>query len=151
MKYLKFFACALASSLAVVSCEREPKGPKDTTPAELKSFKILAADNEGLTEDIAVETIAGEMIIRVKGGGVGKTFTATLEAGENDVIKVNDEAVSAEGKASFDATFPVDITVTNSKSELVEHYVLKIGKILPNHFSIDSRPDRSIGQPRFAL
>lgn len=130
MKLSRILTATLALSLAFVSCQKEPEKEKDTTPAELKSVKLLAADNEGLSEDIAVEAIAGEMIIRVKGGGVGKTFTATLEAGENDVIKVNDEAVSEGGKASFDATFPVDITVTNSKSELVEHYVLKIGKIL---------------------
>ncbi|MBQ9892316.1 MAG: hypothetical protein IJM35_04070 [Bacteroidales bacterium] len=130
MKTFRFAALALCAALAVISCqEKEPK-EKDTTPAELLSFKLLKADNSGFEEDIVADPISENMVLRVKGGGVGKTLVATLEAGENDKIMVNDEAVSADGKASFDATFPVDVVVTNSKSGLKASYVVKIGKIL---------------------
>lgn len=127
MKKFVFVLAALA--VAAVACEKpEPEVP-DTTPAELLSFKILAADNEGLAADYVAETIEQSMVIRIPGGGQGKTLKATLTAGENDEIKVNDVAV-VEGKASFDASFPVDIVVTNTKSKKSAQYEVKIGKIL---------------------
>ena len=127
MKKFVFVLAALA--VAAVACEKpEPEVP-DTTPAELLSFKILAADNEGLDADYVAETIEQSMVIRIPGGGQGKTLKATLTAGENDEIKVNDVAV-VEGKASFDATYPVDIVVTNTKSKKSAQYEVKIGKIL---------------------
>lgn len=127
MKKFAFVLAALA--VAAVACEKpEPEVP-DTTPAELLSFKILAADNEGLDVDYVAETIEQSMVIRIPGGGQGKTLKATLTAGENDEIKVNDVAV-VEGKASFDASFPVDIVVTNTKSKKSAQYEVKIGKIL---------------------
>jgi hypothetical protein len=127
MKKFVFVLAALA--VAAVACEKpEPEVP-DTTPAELLSFKILAADNEGLDVDYVAETIEQSMVIRIPGGGQGKTLKATLTAGENDEIKVNDVAV-VDGKASFDATYPVDIVVTNTKSKKSAQYEVKIGKIL---------------------
>ena len=108
--------------------EKEPE-VVDETPAKLVSFQLLAADNEGLGADYAPEAIAESMVIRIPGGGMGKTLVATLTAGENDVIKVNDKAVE-NGKASFDATFAADIVVTNSKSGKSAQYEVKIGKIL---------------------
>lgn len=131
MKLLKWTACGLLfAALAVSSCQKQEEEVKDTTPAELKSFALLKADNAALDKDYAPELISDNMIIRVKGGGSGKTFVATLTAGENDEIKVNDAVVPASGKASFDATFPADIVVTNTKSGLKASYVVKIGKIL---------------------
>ncbi len=130
MKLIKWTALALAATLAVVACKKEEEEPKDYTPAELKSITLLQADNSILDQDYAPEAITEEMLIRIKGGGSGKTLVATLTAGENDEIKVNDEAVAMNGKASFDATYPVDIVVTNKKSSLKATYVLKIGKIL---------------------
>ena len=131
MKLIKWTACGLlVAAMAVVSCRKEEEKIPDTTPAELKSFALLQADNAGLDKDYAPEMITESMILRVKGGGVGKSFVATLTAGENDEIKVNDAVVPANGKASFDATFPVDIVVTNKNSGLKASYVAKIGKIL---------------------
>jgi len=125
-KYLWMIA---AIAIVAVGCKKEEQEPVDETPAQLVSFQILAADNEGLEADYAPEVISESMIIRVPGGGQGKTFVATLTAGENDVIKVNDEAVE-NGKASFDASYAVDIVVTNSKSNKSAQYEVKIGKIL---------------------
>lgn len=129
MKRLVFVLAALA--VAAVACEKQEQEQEvpDTTPAELVSFKILAADNEGLEVDYAPEAIAQSMVIRIPGGGQGKTLKATLTAGENDEIKVNDVAVT-DGKASFDASYPVDIVVTNTKSKKSAQYEVKIGKIL---------------------
>ena len=136
-KYLLFALAALA--LMAGACKKTEKEPEkepdkepevvDETPAKLVSFKLLAADNEGLGADFEPEAIAESMVIRIPGGGVGKTLVATLTAGENDVIKVNDKAVE-NGKASFDATFAADIVVTNSKSNKSAQYEVKIGKIL---------------------
>ncbi|MCR5520269.1 MAG: hypothetical protein K6F21_08050 [Bacteroidales bacterium] len=125
-KYLWMIA---AIAIVAVGCKKDEPEPVDETPAQLVSFQILAADNEGLEADYAPEVISESMIIRVPGGGQGKTFVATLTAGENDVIKVNDEAVE-NGKASFDASYAVDIVVTNSKSNKSAQYEVKIGKIL---------------------
>lgn len=126
-KYLWIFA---AIATVAFGCAKEPeKEAKDETPAQLVSFKILAADNEGLAEDYAPDAIAPTMVVRIPGGGQGKTLVATVTAGENDVIKVNDAEIE-NGKASFDATYAVDIVVTNSKSGKSAQYEVKIGKIL---------------------
>ena len=66
MKLNRLILAAFAA-LAVFACnkpepEKEPE-PKDTTPAELKSFALLKADNAAiLTEDVTVETIAPTMV-----------------------------------------------------------------------------------------
>lgn len=133
MKKLNLMAvlCATAAILAV-SCEDNngEDQPKDTTPAELKSFVLLASDNaELLTEDVVASPISENMVVRVPGGGANKTFIATLTAGENDVIMVND-VNCVDGKASVDATYPIDIVVTNTKSSLSATYEVKVGKVL---------------------
>jgi len=130
MKKFLFTIAALAIVAAGCS-QKEEDGPGKGKNAEpkLTSFQILAADNEGLEEDYAPDAIAPSMVVRVPGGGAGKTFVATLSAGEDDVIKLNDEEV-VDGKASFDATYAVDIVVTNSKSNKSAQYEVKIGKIL---------------------
>ncbi len=133
MKLNRLILAAFAA-LAVFACnkpepEKEPE-PKDTTPAELKSFALLKADNADiLTEDVTVETIAPTMIVRIPGGGAGKTLVAAVTAGENDVIKANGKE-AVDGKITFDASAPVDIIVTNTKSELTATYEVKVGKIL---------------------
>ncbi len=131
---MKKILLALATlAFVATSCIKTVHDPEeiDETPAQLVSFKLLAADNEGLDADYEPEAIAASMVIRIPGGGQGKTLKATLTAGENDEIKVNDAAV-ADGKASFDASFPVDIVVTNTKSKKSAQYEVKIGKILQN-------------------
>ena len=130
MKKFLFTIAALAIVAAGCS-QKEEDGPGKGKNAEpkLTSFQILAADNEGLEEDYAPDAIAPSMVVRVPGGGAGKTFVATLSAGEDDIIKLNDEEV-VDGKASFDATYAVDIVVTNSKSGKSAQYEVKIGKIL---------------------
>lgn len=136
MKTLKWMSGILAMALAVTFCTKEKEGgnsgePQDETPAVLTSVKVLAADNEGIiTEDIVVDEISETMIVRIPGGGVGKTITVTVTVGENDVVKINDEEISEDGKASFDATYPADIVVTNSKSGNKISFVLKVGKVL---------------------
>ncbi len=126
-KYL--WTIAAIAAIVVSGCQQKEDEPVDETPAVLTSFKILAADNEGLKEDYAPESISESMVIRIPGGGQGKTLVATVSAGENDVIKVNDAEVT-DGKASFDATYAVDIVVTNTKSKKSAQYEVKIGKIL---------------------
>ena len=78
-KYLWIFA---AVATVAFGCTKEPEKEevKDETPAQLVSFKILAADNEDLAQDYAPDAIASTMVIRIPGGGQGKTLVATLEA-----------------------------------------------------------------------
>ena len=84
-KYL--WTIAAIAAIVVSGCQQKEDEPVDETPAVLTSFKILAADNEGLKEDYAPESISESMVIRIPGGGQGKTLVATVSAGENDVIK----------------------------------------------------------------
>jgi len=128
MKSAKLIACLVLAASILASCKKEEPIP-DTTPAVLTSFAFNSADNSILDKDYAADEIADEMIIRIPEGGSGKTLVATLAAGENDEIKVNDKAVT-DGKASVDCSYPIDIVVTNSKSGLSASYVVKVGKIL---------------------
>lgn len=107
-----------------------PEPEKDETPAELKSFSFLAADNADVLAADVVAEISERMVVRIKGGGKGVELVATVTAGENDEITVNEEKVGADGKVKVDATFPVDIVVKNTKSEKVAVYELKVGKVL---------------------
>lgn len=129
MRINKWIAAAFAA-LALLSCqEKEEPQPKDTTPAELKSFALLKADNDALPADVVAE-ISANMVIRVPGTEAGKKFKATVTAGENDEIKVNGVAPDANGKVEVNSAAPIDIIVTNTKSELTATYEVKIGKIL---------------------
>ena len=120
---------AIVAALSV-SCKKIKEEVKDTTPAELKSFAILAADNsEYISEDIKIEPATASMVVRIKGGGKDKNLVASVSAGENDVISVGDNTIT-DGKIKFNATYPLDIVVTNSKSKLSSRYEVKVGKIL---------------------
>lgn len=132
---LNKLALIFASAMMVLAaCEKDKKveeEEKDTTPPELKTVVFRAADNSSvLSEDLAVETVSDNMLLRIKGGGSGKTLVMSVTAGEFDAVSVNDKEVDASGKVNVDATYPIDIVVTNTKSEISKAYELKIGKIL---------------------
>ena len=97
--------------------------------AELVSVKFTKADNSDLTEDVAPEAIASEMLVRVPAAAFQKTLKITCTAGENDEIKING-ASCADGTASVDTSFPIDIVVTDAVAGTSTTYVLKVGKIL---------------------
>ena len=124
MKSSRILFCLSLAVALLASCKEKETIP-DTTPAVLKSFSFNIADNSTLDKDYAAAEIAEEMIIRIPEGGKGKTLVATLTAGENDQIKVNDKAV-VDGKASVDCTYPIDIADTNSKSVVSASYVVKV-------------------------
>lgn len=122
---------ALAATLASCSGKNEDK-PTPKTPGTLTSLALLASDNSDLTEDIVVSDITSSapMIVRIDGGGKGKTLVATVTAGENDVITDGAGSVITNGKISFDASYALDIIVRNTESKLSTAYELKVGKIL---------------------
>lgn len=97
--------------------------------AELKSVTFLKADNSVLTEDIAPESIASEMLVRVPSEAFKQELTLSVEAGLNDVVKVNGTETT-DGKVKVDTSFPIDITVTDEVAKTSTNYVLKVGKIL---------------------
>lgn len=114
----------------------------DNSPVELKSVVFYAADNSAyIDEDVAVESVVeekdGDMVVRIKDGGAGKELKMTLTAGAKNIVKVDGKDVecaetedgSVEGKVTFDATFPADITVSNEAGE-TKKYVVKVGKVL---------------------
>lgn len=97
--------------------------------AELKSVSFLKADNSALSEDVVPEAVAAEMIVRVPSAAFRQELTLTVEAGLNDVVKVNGvDAVN--GKVKVDTSFPIDITVTDEVAKTTANYVLKVGKVL---------------------
>ena len=98
--------------------------------AELTAVSFAAADNELLEEDVTPEEIAAEMIVRVPGAAFRKELTLTVEAGLNDVIKVNNTVVESGSSIKVDTSFPIDITVTDAVANTSVSYVLKVGKIL---------------------
>lgn len=131
MKKLVFALAALA--VALVSCTKGGEQEKDTTPAKLLSFEILKADNAFLDKDYFAELITPNMVIRVPGGGMDKSFKATIKVGEFDKLYVNGAAVeltNASAKVDFQGKFAVDIEVVNTKSSKSAAYEVKIGKIL---------------------
>jgi len=131
MKKLVFALAALA--VALVSCTKGGEQEKDTTPAQLLSFEILKADNAFLDKDYFAELITPNMVIRVPGGGMDKSFKATIKVGEFDKLYVNGAAVEltdASAKVDFQGKFAVDIEVVNTKSSKSAAYEVKIGKIL---------------------
>lgn len=132
MNLNKFLAgVALAAILASCSGKNEDK-PTPKTPGTLTSLALLASDNSDLTEDIVISDITSSapMIVRIEGGGNGKTLVATVTAGENDVITDGAGSVITNGKITFDASYALDIIVRNTESKLSTAYELKVGKIL---------------------
>lgn len=132
MNLNKFLAgVALAAILASCSGKNEEK-PTPKTPGTLTSLALLASDNSDLTEDIVISDITSSapMIVRIEGGGKGKTLVATVTAGENDVITDGAGSVITNGKITFDASYALDIIVRNTESKLSTAYELKVGKIL---------------------
>lgn len=130
MKLLKLFSGLALTAALLASCNKIKQEEKDTTPAELKSFALLASDNsEYISEDIKVEPVTASMVVRIKGGGKDRNLVASVSAGENDVISIGEKTIS-DGKIQFNATYPLDIVVTNSKSKLSSKYEVKVGKIL---------------------
>jgi len=97
--------------------------------AELKSVSFLKADNSVLTEDVTPEAIASEMVVRVPSAAFKQELTLTIEAGLNDVVKVNGKETS-NGKIKVDTSFPIDITVTDAVAGTSASYTLKVGKVL---------------------
>lgn len=97
--------------------------------AELKSISFLKADNSVLTADVIPEAIASEMIARVPSAAFKQELVLTVEAGLNDVVKVNGKDVES-GKATVDTSFPIDITVTDAVAGTSASYILKVGKVL---------------------
>ncbi|MBR1576082.1 MAG: hypothetical protein IJ654_06510 [Bacteroidales bacterium] len=98
--------------------------------AELTAVSFKAADNDLLDEDVVPEAIAPEMIVRVPGTAFQKELKITVEAGFNDVIKVNNTPVESGASLNVDTTFPIDIVVTDEVAGTSVTYVVKVGKIL---------------------
>lgn len=97
--------------------------------AELKSVSFLKADNSVLTADVTPEAIASEMVVRVPSAAFKQELTLTVEAGLNDIVKVNGKETS-DGKIKVDTSFPIDITVTDEVAKTTASYTLKVGKVL---------------------
>ena len=96
--------------------------------AELLSFGFYKNDNADLDEDIVPENIESEMVVRLVGGGSGKTLVARFTAGLNDEVTIDGKV--AEGTASVDCSFPIDITVTDKVAGSSAQYVVRVGKVL---------------------
>lgn len=119
----------VTDEVSALSVDYTVKLDKNDGKAELKTVIFAKADNQLLTEDVAPEAIAEKMLVRVPAAAFQKSLVLKATAGENDVIKVNGEVLSAAG-ASVDTTFPIDIQVTDAVAGVTSNYELKVGKIL---------------------
>ncbi len=126
-----------SSAVTVVVSDSSAKAEKTYTltvsqndgVAELVSAGLYKADNVDLLDaDYVAGTITDVTIIRIKGGGNGKTLNIRLAAGLNDAIKVNNAKV--KDIASVDCDFPIDVVVTDTVANVNKSYVIKVGKIL---------------------
>ena len=98
--------------------------------AELVSVVFKAADNSLLTEDIAPEAIAPDMLVRVPGAAFRQELVLTVTSGEGDGITVNNTVVESGKSIKVDTSFPIDITVQDVIADVKVNYTLKVGKIL---------------------
>jgi len=113
---------ALSASYTI--CVKENDGE-----AVLLSVAIVKDSDPSITEDIAAASIEPEMIVRVPGAAFQKELTIKATAGKNDIIKINGE-IAADGQASVDTKFPIDIEVIDENAGAKQAYVVKVGKIL---------------------
>lgn len=120
----------VADEVSAMSTEYTIKVVSTDQKAELVAVSFKAADNSLLSEDVTPDAIASEMVVRVPGEAFRQELTVTVEAGFNDVIKVNNETVASGSSIKVDTNFPIDITVTDSVDGATAKYVLKVGKIL---------------------
>lgn len=120
----------VADEVSAMTTEYIIKVISNDQKAELLGVSFKAADNSLLSEDVTPDAIASEMVVRVPGEAFRQELTVTVEAGFNDVIKVNNETVTSGSSIKVDTNFPIDITVTDSVDGATAKYVLKVGKIL---------------------
>lgn len=120
----------VADEVSAMTTEYTIKVVSTDQKAELVAVSFKASDNTLLSEDVAPDAIASEMVVRVPGEAFRQELTVTVEAGFNDEIKVNNEAVASGSSIKVDTNFPIDITVTDSVDGATAKYVLKVGKIL---------------------
>lgn len=122
----------------------------DDATAALVSISFAAADNSALTEDVAPEAIADNMLVRVPGAAFMTNLVISATATENDVISINGHELEG-GKATVDTSFPIDIEVNDPVSKSSKSYVLKVGKILEFKSSLlTSYVEEGCGLPGFA-
>lgn len=129
----------VSDEVSALSASYSVKFVSNDEAAELVSVVFKAADNTELSEDVAPEAIAAEMLVRVPGDAFRKELTLSVEAGMNDVIKVNGAEVASGSSAKVDTQFPIDITVNDPVSGMSSKYVLKVGKILENQWAVAGR------------
>ena len=119
--YLTDEVSGLTADYTIVVTDNDEK-------AELTSVSFNKADNDLLSEDVAPEAIAADMLVRVPGAAFKQELVLTVAGGFNDVVTVNN--AKAEGPVKVDTSFPIDITVTDAVAGATTNYVLKVGKIL---------------------
>lgn len=119
----------VSDEVSAMSVEYTVKLDHNDGKAELLSVVFPADKNEDLTEDVAPEAISENMLVRVPAAAFQKTLVLKATAGENDVIKVNGQVLTAEG-LGVDTKFPVDIEVSDAVAGVKTSYELKVGKIL---------------------
>lgn len=122
----------------------------DDATAALVSISFAAADNRALTEDVAPDAIADNMLVRVPDAAFMTNLVISATATENDVISINGHELE-DGKATVDTSFPIDIEVNDPVSKSSKSYVLKVGKILEFKSSLlASYVEEGCGAPGFA-
>lgn len=121
---------SVRDDVSVLSAEYTICVKADDGAAELVSVVFKAADNSQLSEDVCPAAIEPEMVVRVPAAAFRTELVLTVDAGQNDVIEVNNTEVAGGSSIKVDTSFPVDIVVSDPVAGKRTAYVLKVGKIL---------------------
>lgn len=103
--------------------------------AEITSLVFKAADNSLLSDDVAPDAIASDMLVRVPGPAFQQKLKIVATATANDEIRINNTTVASGEAIEVDTSFPIDITVNDAVAGVRNSYVLKVGKILQSFWA----------------
>lgn len=126
MKKLFFNLLLLSMCSALfVACSDDDNDGDVTAVVGLKSFGFYAEDNSALAEDYIVPEITGDMRIAVPANTDISALVARFTTEDGNEVKING-VLQESGVTANDYTYPVDIIVTDTKSNTSKSYVITI-------------------------
>ena len=112
-------------SALFVACSDDDNDGDVTAVVGLKSFGFYAEDNSALAEDYIVPEITGDMRIAVPANTDISALVARFTTEDGNEVKING-VLQESGVTANDYTYPVDIIVTDTKSNTSKSYVITI-------------------------
>lgn len=122
--FLNLLLLSMCSAL-FVACSDDDNDGDVTAVVGLKSFGFYAEDNSALAEDYIVPEITGDMRIAVPANTDISALVARFTTEDGNEVKING-VLQESGVTANDYTYPVDIIVTDTKSNTSRSYVITI-------------------------